>query len=363
MWIVDAISAIVGPTVGKFFEVIISSFFGIFILLWNFSPVALIIFVLVLYGLYKLSDKLGTLVLGFGAAYAAYHFGHPIIACIIILAVFENLFSSSGKSSSESGNRQKKQIDATPKNPIPDGPDDSHPTVFSPCDGTVLSIGVEPGIRVDGSQVVLIIVINRTMKAELVPGDVVQAGFVISNSEIGLGALKVEPLLYRLVCKNGLISKELAHKKYHAGRQVEDTDNAYELYSDETLAADDKAYFLKVQDIVSAAVDEARFNLTVDKMRASMDIHTGDDPFRTVEVLGDKYVLNKAERASILRHFIMGNDFSAFGLVNAVTHSSQEVGDYDRATELERMGGTLLEESVNLSKGMNNSPFLMKQAV
>ena len=157
MWIVDAISAIVGPTVGKFFEVIISSFFGIFILLWNFSPVALIIFVLVLYGLYKLSDKLGTLVLGFGAAYAAYHFGHPIIACIIIFAVFENLFSSSGKSSSESGNRQKKQIDATPKNPIPDGPDDSHPTVFSPCDGTVLSIGVEPGIRVDGSQVVLII--------------------------------------------------------------------------------------------------------------------------------------------------------------------------------------------------------------
>ena len=47
-------------------------------------------------------------------------------------------------------------------------------------------------------------VINRTMKAELVPGDVVQAGFVISNSEIGLGALKVEPLLYRLICKNGL---------------------------------------------------------------------------------------------------------------------------------------------------------------
>jgi hypothetical protein len=206
-------------------------------------------------------------------------------------------------------------------------------------------------------------VINRTMKAELVPGDVVQAGFVISNSEIGLGALKVEPLLYRLVCKNGLISKELAHKKYHAGRQVEDTDNAYELYSDETLAADDKAYFLKVQDIVSAAVDEVRFNLTVDKMRASMDIRTGDDPFKTVEILGDKYVLNKAERASVLRHFIMENDFTAFGLVNAVTRTSQDVADYNRATELERLGGMLLEESVNLSKGKNNGLLLLPQAV
>lgn len=61
-------------------------------------------------------------------------------------------------------------------------------------------------------------VINKTMKAEIVPGDVVQAGFIISNSEIGLGALKVEPLVYRLVCKNGMISKDLAHKKYHTGK-------------------------------------------------------------------------------------------------------------------------------------------------
>ncbi len=192
-------------------------------------------------------------------------------------------------------------------------------------------------------------IINRTMKAELTPGDVVQAGFVISNSEIGLGALKVEPLVYRLVCRNGMISKDLAHKKYHAGRQVEDTDNAYELYSDETLAADDKAYFLKVQDIVSAAVDEARFNLTVDKMRASMNVPTGDNPVKTVEVLGDKYILNKTERATILRHFIMSNDYTAFGLVNAVTRSSQDISDYNRATELERLGGTILDDSGKLS--------------
>ena len=190
-------------------------------------------------------------------------------------------------------------------------------------------------------------VINKTMKSEIVPGDIVQAGFVISNSEIGLGALKVEPLVYRLICKNGMISKDYAPKKYHTGRQVEDTDNAYELYSDETLAADDKAYFMKVQDIVSAAVDEAKFNLTVDKLRSAMKIETGENPVQTVEVLGDRYILNKLERASILRHFIMGNDFSHFGLVNAVTRSSQDVADYNRATELERIGGTLLDEGVD----------------
>lgn len=193
-------------------------------------------------------------------------------------------------------------------------------------------------------------VINKSMKAEIVPGDIVQAGFVVSNSEIGLGALKVEPLVYRLVCKNGMISKDYAHKKYHTGRNVEDTDNAYELYSDETLKADDKAYFMKVQDIVSAAVDETKFMLTVDKMRQAKNIKTGDNPVETVEVLGDKYLLNKNERASVLRHFIMDRDFSQFGLVNAVTRTSQDVEDYNRATELERIGGTILEDSVKTKK-------------
>ena len=193
-------------------------------------------------------------------------------------------------------------------------------------------------------------VINKALKTEVVPGDVVQAGFVISNSEIGLGALKVEPLVYRLVCKNGLISKDYAHKKYHTGRQVEDTENAYELYSDATLAADDAAYFMKVQDIVSAAVDEAKFMLTVNKMRMAMNIKTGDDPVQTVEVLGDRYILNKNERASILRHFYIGGDFSSYGLINAITRSSQDVADYNRATELERIGGMLLDESVESVK-------------
>ena len=193
-------------------------------------------------------------------------------------------------------------------------------------------------------------VINKTMKTEIVPGDIVQAGFVVSNSEIGLGALKVEPLVYRLVCKNGLISKDHAHKKYHTGRQVEDTDNAYELYSDATLAQDDKAYFMKVQDIVSAAVDETKFMLTVNKLRMAKNLKTWDDPVQTVEVLGDRYVLNKNERASILRHFIMAGEFTQYGLVNAVTRSSQDVADYNRATELERIGGTLLDESVQAAK-------------
>lgn len=185
-------------------------------------------------------------------------------------------------------------------------------------------------------------VINKKLKAEVTVGDVVQAGMVISNSEVGLGSLKVEPLTYRLACKNGLIVKDLAQKRYHVGKQVETDDPAYELYSDETLQADDKAFFLKVQDTVRCAVDEAKFMMTVDRLRETKNEFTGPNPVKTVELLADRYMLNQNERGSILRYFVMGADSSRYGLIQAVTRASQDIDDYGRATELERLGGELM---------------------
>lgn len=186
-------------------------------------------------------------------------------------------------------------------------------------------------------------VVNKKLKAEVGVGDVVQAGFVVSNSEVGLGSLKVEPLIYRLVCKNGLIVKDFAQKKYHVGRQVAaEDDAAYELYSDETLAQDDKAFFMKVQDTVRCAVDAAKFHLTVDKMRDAMEIPLADNPVQAVEELADRFLLTQNERGDVLRQLFMGGDNSRYGLINAVTAASKLADSYERATELERIGGELL---------------------
>lgn len=186
-------------------------------------------------------------------------------------------------------------------------------------------------------------IINKKLKAEVAVGDVVQAGFVVSNSEIGFGSLKVEPLVYRLVCKNGLICKDYGQKKYHVGRQVEaETEVAYELYSDETLKADDKAFFMKVQDIVRCAVDESRFLMTVDKMREAMRMPLIHDPVQEVELLANSYQLNQSERGNVLRSLFMGRDLTRYGLVNAVTDASKLAITYERATEMERIGGEIL---------------------
>ena len=126
------------------------------------------------------------------------------------------------------------------------------------------------------------------------------------------------------------------------GRQVENYDTAYELYSDETLAQDDKAFFMKVADTVRCAVDESKFMLTVGKMQEAMNIPLEHQPMKEVEILADRFNLTENEQGDIFRQLFISGDNSRYGLLNAVTAAAQNVADYVRATELERIGGEIL---------------------
>lgn len=181
------------------------------------------------------------------------------------------------------------------------------------------------------------------VRYEIASGDVVQAGVVVTNSEVGVGSLTVQPLVFRLVCKNGLIASDHALRKTHVGRILESSEESVVLFKDDTLRADDQAFFLKVRDVVEAAVSDATFRLVAERMQRTKGIPLIGDPVKSVEVLANRYALNEGERAGVLRHLITEGDLSGYGLVNAVTGYSQEIEDYDRATEFEAMGGKLIE--------------------
>lgn len=195
-------------------------------------------------------------------------------------------------------------------------------------------------------------VVTPRTRFEMAPGDVVQAGLVIMNSEVGHGTLSVQPLIYRLVCSNGLIAADRGLRKTHVGRIQQTEEEAITVFRDDTLAADDKAFFLKVRDVVEAAVSEASFVQIAQKMQKTLGIPLTGDPVRTVEVLANRYTLNEAERAGVLRHLVIEGDLSGYGLINAVTHYSQEIDDYDRATEFEALGGKLIELAASEWKGL-----------
>jgi hypothetical protein len=184
-------------------------------------------------------------------------------------------------------------------------------------------------------------VVNPRLEGEVAKGDVVQAGIMITNSEVGHGSVNVQPLIFRLVCLNGMITN-IGERKYHVGRGNESGEN-FELYRSATLEASDKAFMMKVQDLVRTAVDETKFNTILEKMREATEVKiTGRDIPKVVELASREYRLNQDENDGILRHLIEGGDLSMFGLSSAVTRASQDVESYDRATDLEALGWSVL---------------------
>ena len=206
-----------------------------------------------------------------------------------------------------------------------------------------------PGARFESVQMtdtrLYIKVVTPQVQFEVAPCDVVQAGVVVSNSEVGCGSLSVQPLVYRLVCRNGLIASDGALRKTHVGRLLAGGDDGVTVFRDDTVRADDQAFFLKVRDVVEATVSESTLRVVGERMRRTRGIPITGDPVRSVEVLAQKFSLNEGERTGVLRHLIQSGDLTGYGLVNAVTHFAEDVADYDRATEFEQLGGRMLELS------------------
>ena len=217
---------------------------------------------------------------------------------------------------------------------------------FEIAEAVLPIIAEMPDARVESCEVtdqrMYLKVVNPRLTTDVVPGDTVQAGIMISNSEVGMGSVSIQPLLYRLVCTNGMVVNDARTRKYHIGRANSIGEN-FEVFTDETIRADDRAFLMKVRDTVRAAVDEAKFGRVVDMMRAArgIKIDTPDLP-KFVELASVENGLSIGEGKGVLDHLIHGGDFSLYGLSNAVTRFAQDVDSYDRSTELESIGFDVL---------------------
>lgn len=207
-------------------------------------------------------------------------------------------------------------------------------------------IGQMEGARVESCQItdsrMYLKVVNPRLEAEVAPGDIVQAGVIISNSEIGLGSVCIQPLVYRLVCSNGMVVNDAQAKRNHVGRAISSEEN-FLIYSEETLAADDHAFILKIQDTVRAAVEETRFSTVVAAMQQAKDavMNTTDIP-GIVQLTSKEFHITENESTGVLQRLIESNDLTLYGLSNAVTRHSQDIESYDRASELESIGYNIL---------------------
>ncbi|HEY3412788.1 MAG TPA: hypothetical protein VGM51_06990 [Armatimonadota bacterium] len=192
-------------------------------------------------------------------------------------------------------------------------------------------------------------VISPTLEAVVQPSgghgylkepQVVRAGFVLMNSETGWCSCVVQQYVCVLVCTNGLI-REDAYRQRHLGRTLQSDDDGG-IYRSDTRIADARARLLKLRDHIADVLDETRFREFTARMQESTEIKIIGSVEKCVEATSRRFGLIQHEKDAVLNNLIEGADLSMWGLSNAVTATAATLSNYDRATELEAVGGRIL---------------------
>lgn len=172
--------------------------------------------------------------------------------------------------------------------------------------------------------------------------------FIAANSEVGFGRLVLETGVYTRACTNLAWFTDGGMKRTHLGSRhkiVEATgvENIDHLLSDRTRQKSDEALWLQLRDVLKAAFNGALIEKRVEKLAAAAEAKiTGDVP-KVLEHVAERFNLSDGEKSDILKHLIEGGSLTQYGLHAAVTRTAQDAADYDRATELEYLGGRIVE--------------------
>lgn len=176
--------------------------------------------------------------------------------------------------------------------------------------------------------------------------DTCAPAFIASNSEVGFGRLTLDTGVYTRACTNMCLFSDGGMKRTHVGARhklVDQVENIDHLLTDQTRQKTDEALWLQVRDVMAAAFDEKRLGDRVARITAAAENKIEGKIEKVLEVTAARFSLNDGERESVLRHLIEGGSLTQYGLHAAITRSAQDVADYDRATDLEYLGGRVLE--------------------
>jgi hypothetical protein len=180
-------------------------------------------------------------------------------------------------------------------------------------------------------------VVFPTSRREVSVGDAVDFGITLTNSETGAGAVDVKRFARVLRCKNGMVGESIIRRVHAGGRITGDA----EIFREETIAADLKAFQMRLTDILKHELSDAAFDAQVNKYRELRGVEV-EKPKEVIENVTQRFKMTEDEAEEMLANLHRGNDYSGWGLVNSVT--ALRVENQDRQYELERIGEKLVDD-------------------
>lgn len=170
---------------------------------------------------------------------------------------------------------------------------------------------------------------------------------ILSNSEVGFGRLVVETGVYERACTNLCLFAKGGMKRTHVGARHKlldgDVTDLDAIMSSATKKKTMEALWMQVRDVIASAFDEKVVTGRAEAFEAAAGRKIEGKVEKVIDVVAEKYDLIEGERDSIFKHLIEGGNLTQYGLHAAITRAAQDVASYDRATELEYLGGKVVE--------------------
>lgn len=198
-------------------------------------------------------------------------------------------------------------------------------------------------------------------------GDVVELGISVSNSECGRGALTVQLFLYELSCTNGAVicrSGAESTRRTHFGTRLGREDYRLcelprsssflnhnivgqgfaELGAKNELSGDAQFWYDAVTARVNVLARQSMLDGIVDAARKAQDAKINNNDSHAVwEAIARMYKLSGNEQRAARELYDAADNRTVWGISRAITEMSQGADSYERAHELEILGGSIID--------------------
>lgn len=166
---------------------------------------------------------------------------------------------------------------------------------------------------------------------------IVQAGFRVTNSEVGAGRFRCDPWAKFLVCDNGMtitkFASDLSISRTHRGAQL--LEGAVQM-SGQTMLKSLELLAEQVRDSVQAFLDPTWFGAKIAEIEAKAvrPIEPGK-VMEVVATVSNRLHFTADETDLVFADFIAGGQLTNGGVMQAITATAQRLGDPERAAHLQ----------------------------
>jgi len=175
------------------------------------------------------------------------------------------------------------------------------------------------------------------MEMEIVKGDVVQQGFILTNSEVGAGAIDLKHLIWRLLCSNGMIGMSTL-RKYHIGSKMT---GESDIFKEDTIRAELESFKLRFRDIMADMMSQKHFIEQCNFLKLAVDdkISNVTD---TIANVTKRFGLSEKHNDMIINNMAEEHNMNRYGLANGITALAKSMDNIDAQYEVEKYGSMVI---------------------